>query len=143
MKKKIILILVLIVSISGILASLFYFFGPSQQIKSCEEINEESYNYVLAIKNQDISYCGNTGNPAFCKAHVLHDISFCDTQKDTNYCKAIITGNEGLCPAEDWWCKADASKNSAYCDNLPLKEQEQCKSDLALNEKYYQQEGLC
>ncbi|MBD3361294.1 hypothetical protein GF358_00725 [Candidatus Woesearchaeota archaeon] len=143
MEKKIILIITITVLCLSTLGILFYFLLPSQQIKSCEEINEELYNYVMAIKNQDISYCGNTGNPDFCKAHVMKDISFCNTQENTNYCKAIITENEGLCPAEDWWCKADASKNPSYCNKMPEKEREQCKADITLNEKYYTQENLC
>lgn len=112
-------------------------------MKSCKEINDELYNYVLAVKNQDLTYCGNTGNPKFCKAHIMKDTAFCDTQEDKDYCLAIITGNEKFCPENDWWCKADASKNIAYCDNLPEKEQGSCKADLALNEAYYKQEGLC
>jgi hypothetical protein len=126
-----------------LITALFFLFGKKTMVKSCEEINDELYNYVLAIKNQDLTYCGNTGNPKFCKAHVMKDTSFCDTQEDKKYCLAIITGNENFCPENDWWCKADASKNVAYCDELPEKEQEPCKADLALNEAYYKQENLC
>jgi len=143
MEKKIIIVLTITGLCIGILAILFYFFMPLQQTKSCEEINEELYNYMLAIKNQDISYCGNTGNPEFCKAHVKKDTNFCNSYENPEYCKAIITGNEKLCPENDIWCKIDASKNPEYCKQLPEHEQEQCRADIALNEQYYKQEDLC
>lgn len=137
MDKKIIVFIGIILAIILVGAGIYYL-SSKPKFKSCEQINEELYNYVLAIKNQDVSYCGNTGNPKFCKAHVMKDTGFCNTQTDKNYCLAIITSNEALCPAEDWWCKADASKNPEYCNKMSSEEQEQCKADLALNEKYYQ-----
>ncbi|MBN1644492.1 hypothetical protein JW851_00430 [Candidatus Woesearchaeota archaeon] len=143
MNKKIVLIIIIIILIGLVSGLIAYFAAPKAGMKSCEEINEELYNYVLAIKNQDITYCGNTGNPKFCKAHVMKDTAFCDTQEDKEYCLAIITSNEKFCAENDWWCKADASKNIEYCNKLPPKEQEECKAEISLNEQYYKQEGLC
>jgi len=137
MNKKIIIFVGLLIAIILVGTSIYYI-STMQKYKTCEQINEELYNYILAIKNQDITYCGNTGNPDFCVAHVKKDISFCDTYPDKNYCLAIITSNEALCPAEDWWCKADASKNPTYCDKMNEKEKQQCKAEIALNEKYFQ-----
>lgn len=143
MDKKITAIIAVTAALIIIISGTIYFLSKGPSMKSCKEINEELYNYVLAIKNQDISYCGNTGNPEFCKAHVMKDTTFCETHDDKDYCLAIITQNEDFCPENDLWCKADASKNIEYCEKMSEAEKQDCKADIELNEAYYKQKELC
>lgn len=107
--------------------------------KTCEQVQKEQKNYVLALKTKDASYCGKTGNPEFCTAQVTKNTAFCNTQPDKNYCLAIIKGDETLCEENDWWCRADASRKDDYCNNLPTQQQAECTASAQLNEEYYNQ----
>lgn len=142
MNKKTGLIAITIILTLIVLAALYYTNLPATGLKSCKKVNSELKNHILALKTGDTDYCQKTGNPQFCTAQVLKNPSFCSTYPDKDYCLALVTGKPELCHAEDFWCKADASKDASYCEKLPKAEQEECLASVSFNAEYYEQ-NLC
>ncbi len=110
-----------------------------EQVQSCLAEGQDSYNYVMAMKTKDASYCQKVEDRDFCIANINRDIGICNAREpsEISTCQAYILKDSSLCAQADFYCLAYTTGDSAYCNSLQEELREECSAVAELNADYY------